>query len=611
MQMSKLTHVGKYQIRSELGVGGMGVVYKAWDPIIQREVAIKAVKKSQFADHELLDLLNRFRQEARVVGKLVHPRIIQIYDYIEDEQGAYLVMELATGQTLADVLTQKEPLNLKQIEWVLLQVLDGLDYAHTHGVIHRDMKPGNVFLCLGGRIKIGDFGIARIENSMITNDGEVLGTPYYMAPEQFSDHKLDGRCDLFAVGVFLYEWLTGVRPFTGSVMVVMQQVIHHHPAKPSQINPLLSPEIDQLLAKALAKDPDQRYQNAREFAAALQEALRITQAPALMDTEDFSDSLSLRTLHALNLGDAPSSESLPSIKPNASFMAADADQTIHVLAVDDDPQVLTAIKSVLRKQYDVFTTTDPHQALELLKRHTMHVIISDQRMPIMQGVEFLARTRAITPHSVRILLTGYADLAAIAGAINQAEIYRYLNKPWEELSLLKVVADAASIALAHHLRPAPVLALPIQTSSAVLVVSPRDDVYLAVRQLLHATCPVLHATQIEGIEARLLNPEVAVVVTDMQAGQEDAIGWLSQLKQQHPEIASIAITRASDSQALVTLINQAQVFRLLHHPINLRVLDAYLHEALQHHLNQDTPAPEADPSSMAARLLRNLMQLGK
>jgi eukaryotic-like serine/threonine-protein kinase len=302
--MKKLDKVGKYVIRGELGIGGMGLVFTAWDSVIQREVAIKAIKKSMFPEHELDGLMKRFRQEAQVVGKLMHPRVIQIYDYLEDEIGAYIVMELATGQTLADVIAAKAPLNLYQIERVMLQVLEGIGYAHAHGVIHRDMKPGNVFICAEGRVKIGDFGIAHIESSTLTRVGEILGTPYYMSPEQFTGETLDGLSDLFAIAVFLYEWLTGVRPFSGSVVEVMHQVLHKQPPKPSHLNPLISAEIEAVLYQALAKNPADRYPSAQAFAQAIQTAFHRSHAQNV-----FSDDSEFNHPQALQgLSDLPSAD---------------------------------------------------------------------------------------------------------------------------------------------------------------------------------------------------------------------------------------------------------------------------------------------------------------
>src|SRR5271169_144537 len=271
--------IGKYEIHGLIGKGAMGEIYKGFDPLISRWVAIKAIAKSTLDPVNLQNLISRFRHEAKAVGRLVHPRIVQIYDYGEDVELAYIVMELVNGKTLQEHLANGTIYTLHEIGEIIRPLLDGLGYAHSEGVVHRDIKPSNVMINSDGRIKICDFGIAHTEASELTQTGDVLGSLYYMSPEQFLSQPIDARTDLYAVGVIAYELLTGRRPFNGNSAEIMQQVINQRPADPSSINPKLSPLFDQVMQKALAKKSADRYQTAREFSDAFQHAVEAGNRP--------------------------------------------------------------------------------------------------------------------------------------------------------------------------------------------------------------------------------------------------------------------------------------------------------------------------------------------
>ena len=246
----------------------MGVVYKAFDPAIHRQVAIKTITKSVMDPSELQYAIARFRHEAQAVGRLTHPRIAAIYDYGEDENLAYIVMELVHGRSLYDHLQNKAKFDLAEIGEIIRQLLDGLGYAHAQGVVHRDIKPSNLRINDDGRIKISDFGIAHLDTSSLTQVGEIMGSPGYMSPEQFSGDEPDARTDLYATGVIAYELLAGRKPFTGSNVEIMRQVIGERPPNPSEFNPQISAQLDWATHKALAKKREDRFQSAREFALA-------------------------------------------------------------------------------------------------------------------------------------------------------------------------------------------------------------------------------------------------------------------------------------------------------------------------------------------------------
>ena len=208
--------LGKYRIVGVLGEGAMGVVYRAHNPAIDREVAVKTIHKELLADRALTStVVERFRREAVAAGRLSHPGIVAVYDYGDADDVAYIVIELAPGESLHDYVVRRGALSLDEIGALMAQLLDALGYAHERGVVHRDIKPSNLLVSATGRVKITDFGIARIASSEMTHSGVAVGTPSYMAPEQYAGAQVDHRANLFAAGVLLYELLTGTRPFRG------------------------------------------------------------------------------------------------------------------------------------------------------------------------------------------------------------------------------------------------------------------------------------------------------------------------------------------------------------------------------------------------------------
>ncbi|ROZ76082.1 serine/threonine-protein kinase [Ramlibacter sp. WS9] len=289
-----MNKLGKYQIRRILGKGAMGIVYEGFDPVIERTVAIKTILPSQLNGDEVVSVMARFKREAQAAGRLNHPGIVAIYEYgeevaedISDEEAtmmavplkstqrvAFIAMEFVKGHELRDLFEKNERFAMPEVARIMTEMLEALDHAHSQGVVHRDMKPANLILLENGRVKVADFGIARVEKSELTQTGTVMGTPSYMSPEQFMGHPVDGRSDLFSCGVILYQMLTGEKPFTGeSTTTVMYKVLREDPVPPSQLNLTLPPGLDAVVQKALAKNPSGRFQTGREFAQALQAAV--------------------------------------------------------------------------------------------------------------------------------------------------------------------------------------------------------------------------------------------------------------------------------------------------------------------------------------------------
>ncbi|MBU0481955.1 MAG: protein kinase [Proteobacteria bacterium] len=271
--MTDLKTLGKYTIQSILGQGAMGVVYKGFDPHIERTVAIKTIRIDSFDPKELEPLLARFKREAQAAGRLTHPSIVTVYEYGEEDNTAFIAMEFVHGRELKEFLDNNERFPLGTTLSITNQLLDALAYSHNQGVVHRDIKPGNILVLEDGHIKITDFGIARIESSNLTQFGDVMGTPSYMSPEQFMGQQVDKRSDIFSAGVILYHLLTGEKPFPGNSMAtIMHRALNTDPPRVSELNFQVPPSFDSIVYKALAKNPNDRFQDAEEFAAALNNA---------------------------------------------------------------------------------------------------------------------------------------------------------------------------------------------------------------------------------------------------------------------------------------------------------------------------------------------------
>jgi serine/threonine-protein kinase len=252
----------------------MGLVYDGADPRLDRRVAIKTILTSPLDEATARHYSMRFKREVRAVARLNHPNIVQVYDFGTEGDLAYIVMEYIKGKELKDHFDAKEQLDLRTILRLMTELLDALEFAHEAGVIHRDIKPANVMLDSGGHVKLTDFGVARItdadgEQGEATRAGAMIGTPSYMSPEQIQGQAIDRRTDIFSAGILFYQLLTGKKPFEGTQWALAKKIVQDDPVWPSSLVQI-PPEIDRVVARALAKAPEHRYQSARRFAAALQ-----------------------------------------------------------------------------------------------------------------------------------------------------------------------------------------------------------------------------------------------------------------------------------------------------------------------------------------------------
>ncbi len=264
--------IGRYEIVAELGHGAMGSVFKATDPAVGRTVAIKTIHSAALQGAQSAEYRARFQREARASGVLAHPAIVPVFDVGEHEGAPFLVMEFVQGRTLGEAMKKGERFTLDRVCEIGQQLAEALGYAHRQGVIHRDIKPANILLTSrevygAERPRIMDFGIAKLVASEITTTGQMLGTPSFMPPEQFTGAPIDGRADLFSLGVILYALATGEQPFPGeSMTAVSYKVVYTEPIPPAKLNPAVPARLEAVILKCLAKSPADRYQTGEELA---------------------------------------------------------------------------------------------------------------------------------------------------------------------------------------------------------------------------------------------------------------------------------------------------------------------------------------------------------
>ncbi len=340
MTTAPLTQLGRYRIVSELGRGAMGVVYRAEDPLLNRTVAIKTIIMSDDAG-ERAEYEARFYQEAKAAGGLNHPNVVTVHDIGREGAIAYMAMELIDGIELREMMKQgRAALPLPLALDILAQVAEGLAFAHERGVVHRDVKPGNVMVVRGRHVKIMDFGIARIRESDIqTRTGAILGSPKYMSPEQVAGERTDHRSDIFSLGVMLYELATGEPPFTApQVTQLMHNIATVTPRNPSVVNPSLPVMLDLIIGKALEKDVALRYQSAAELADDLRAC-----AAALPPVADWSGEATLR----LDVNDSADKTQVMDIGATRTVPNADAIKTMMTAGAATATRTLAADKTAV------------------------------------------------------------------------------------------------------------------------------------------------------------------------------------------------------------------------------------------------------------------------
>jgi serine/threonine protein kinase len=262
-----LTKAGRYEVVRELGRGSMGVVYEGFDPVIGRRIAIKTMLTEGLTSQEFQEFKARFQREAQAAGVLSHPNIVNVFDYGEDNGVLFLVMEYLEGKSLEKLVEEQGLLLIQTIIPLYDQVCSALDHAHQHSVVHRDIKPANIMILDNAVVKVTDFGIAKMMSMGMTQAGQILGTPNYMSPEQVKGRQVDGRSDIFSLGIILYDLVTGEMPFGGqNITTVIYKIINENPIPPRELDATIHPGLSYVICKALAKSPDERYQTCRELA---------------------------------------------------------------------------------------------------------------------------------------------------------------------------------------------------------------------------------------------------------------------------------------------------------------------------------------------------------
>lgn len=627
--------IGKYIVQGELGRGGMGVVYDALDPLIERRVAIKTVARHLLDPGEAQQMMQRFKREAQAAGRLTHPNIVAVYEYGEDEEMAFIAMEHVSGRGLDESMRPGRLLDQPLARSIAAQLLAALQFAHGLGVVHRDIKPSNLMLTGDGRVKVCDFGIAQLESSRLTQVGTVLGTPSYMSPEQIQGLATDRRADLFSAGVLIYQLLTGQKPFPGDTLTALiHSVLKGQFTAPTEVNPALDSAFDAVLARALAVQPAERFQSAAEFARALECAFN---GEAWNPADDYEATVQIApgltpapTLRKIDFTAVQKKIDLDATRAHGPAGAASGQGAAatagrpRVLFVDDEERILSALRLLFKQQYEVHVATEGAQALALMAQHHFHVIVSDQRMPTMTGTELLSKARVASPNTVRILLTGYSDLAAIVGSVNEGEVYRFASKPWNTQEIRGLLAEAAAIGQTLENAP-PAVASAGKPEEAVLFLDEDREIYLAARDLLGRSYRVLHAGDLAAALQTLQADKVAVLVADIEDSRRSHQTFFKLLKQEHPQIVTIAMTSASDSELVIELINQARIFRFLNKPLKLPTLQSHVEAAMaqfarqkaqpqlleQQKVDGKAKAQRHEEGSVGGLILKSLRALGR
>ncbi|MBN8489207.1 MAG: protein kinase, partial [Burkholderiales bacterium] len=303
---ASIGHVGRYTLRSVLGEGGLGTVYAAWDPLLSRAVAVKTLHLPASAAGEFgASLDDLILNEARAAARLSHPHIVTVFDAGPSEQGVYIAMEPLRGRDLRHLLREQWQPSLLEIAHLVRRVADALAYAHGKGVIHCDIKPANIFMVGRKLPKVLDFGIARVAHRDAPNvEGPLAGSPYYLAPEQLAGAAIDRRCDVYSLGVVMFELLTGQRPYTGATIEEIHRAVREAPTPMARrLNAKVPAALSAITARAMARRPEDRYPSARHLAMDLRHWLESPEAAALGETQD-QQRRRLLQLAALSLGAA-------------------------------------------------------------------------------------------------------------------------------------------------------------------------------------------------------------------------------------------------------------------------------------------------------------------
>ena len=579
--MSETARIGRYSIGSLIGKGACASVYRA--AVDAKPVALKLVNPAAVTPARLEAL----RETTRALARIRHPAIVPVIELLEHDKAIGIVSEMAPGESLAAILQSGERPDLRRTWEIARQVLEALEAANARGIFHGDIKPSNVFIGREGLVALTDFGLANLVPD--------TGAPEFMAPEQIRNGTIDARTDVYQAGALVYLLVTGKAPFSGTREEVSHRVLEERPADPSTLAKKVAWQLDWVVQRALSKDPADRMSGAREFMdglrLALQEsigsAIPVPKAPAVVELPAAPPKPVAAAAPAPVVAKKPVAEAalaqkakIIASKPVTVPKPAPAPPPKpRVLFVDDDERVLNALRALFREPFDIITADSGAQALELLKASPVQIIVSDQRMPGMTGVELLREVKKAMPRTVRILLTGYSDLAAMVGSINEGEVFRFVKKPWDNDEIQEVMMEA--MAVVAKLGPPPAKPPPAKAAGSLLVIDTDPSLAQGLRRLL-AGDGVVHEASSPADAAKVLQAhDVAAVVADLRAGSGGIVSLFKLLKAKRPDTLTILLSDQPDSEVVADLINQAHVHRFLAKPLDARQLHAEASDALR------------------------------
>jgi response regulator RpfG family c-di-GMP phosphodiesterase len=572
--MSDVKRVGRYEIGSLVAQGPSGAVYRAIAD--EKMFALKLVDVSRISAERLASL----REAAHAMARMRHPAIVPFIEAIDHGRMVCLVSEFAEGESLAALLKSGEKPDLRRVWEIMRQVLEALEAAHAKGLHHGNLKPANVFVGRQGHCAVSDFGIAGLT-------GADSGLAEFMAPEQVTDGISDARTDIYQAGLLAYLLVARHMPFSGSREEVLHRVVQERPADPSSLVPKIAWQLDWVVQRALSKDPADRFNGAREFLdglrLGLQESLGapLPLAPAAVPLAPVAPERAPKPAPAKDAlaQKAKMIAARPPAEPAKAPPPPPPPPKPRVLFVDDDERVLNALATLFRDEFDVNIAVGGAAALEFLKANPVQIVVSDQRMPGMAGVELLREIKKATPRTVRILLTGYSDLAAMVGSINEGEVFRFVKKPWDNDEIRGVMKEAAAVA-AKLPPPTPAKLQAPRVAAALLVIDTDTALAKGLSRMLGADVTVHEAASAADAAKILQAHDVAAVLADLRAGSTGIVSLFKLLKAKRPNTLSILLSDQPDSEVVTELINQAHVHRFLAKPVSGKDLHAHVTEAL-------------------------------
>jgi response regulator RpfG family c-di-GMP phosphodiesterase len=604
--------IGKYEIVALMAKSARAAVYRGEDSDTRRPVAIKIIPRT------LLNVaaVPAFRKYAQALARIEHPGIATFIEVVENEKAIGLVSELCEGKALSVLLREDAHPELRSVWDIVRPMLAALGAAHAKGAVHRDLKPANLILGLGGQVKITDFGVS----ILYAGPAEEF---HYRAPEQFADGAITVRTDVYQAGAIVYQLVTGKLPFTGTPEEIEHRVHQERPTDPSSYNRGIAWQLDWVIQKALSKDPEERFTTAIEFAHGLRlglqdtvgrplEPLAVHETPKTPPPPPAALAKNAQAIPKAPPPPAPAKPAPPAAAPAATAPPAmpatppaappAGDGRPCVLFVDDDERILNGVRALFRQEYNVLLANGGEEALALVNRGGVHVVVSDQRMPGMTGVELLRKVRAVAPNAVRLLLTGYTDLASLVGSINEGEIFRFVKKPWDNDEIRADLAEAVKAALAQAGSVVPKPASP-RSAGSLLVIDPKEGLGRGLERLLAGSATVIQvATAAEAAKALQTN-EIAAIVADLGAGMDGLVALFKQVKAKRPGVLTILLADEPDAELGIELINKAQIFRFLPKPVSAKDLRRQVAEALRRHAAYKAsiaPGPAADATRTAA-----------